>query len=51
MQPRHERPPDAESAQAEVISELESRDGLKLESRKDPFEVLVIDHVERPSPN
>ncbi len=42
---------DSIEAQAQVFSELESRDGLKLEARKDPFEVLVIDRVERPSPN
>jgi uncharacterized protein (TIGR03435 family) len=42
---------DSVERQAEVLSELESVDGLKLEARKDPFEVLVIDRVEQPSPN
>lgn len=51
MQPNRARSADPVEEQSQVFSELESRDGLKLESRKDPFEVLVIDHVERPSPN
>ncbi|HVW08755.1 MAG TPA: TIGR03435 family protein [Bryobacteraceae bacterium] len=51
MQPDHARGTDAVERQAEVFSEIESRDGLKLEPRNDAFEVLVIDHVERPSPN
>jgi uncharacterized protein (TIGR03435 family) len=34
-----------------VLPELESRDGLKLESRKEPFEGLVIDRVERSPAN
>ncbi len=33
------------------ITALEEQLGLKLESRKAPVEVLLIDHVERPSPN
>ena len=51
MQPGQARTADPVERQAQVISELESRDGLKLEARKDSFEVLVIDRVERPSPN
>jgi uncharacterized protein (TIGR03435 family) len=50
-QPDQARSADSVDMQAQVFSELESRDGLKLEARKDPFEVLVIDHVEKPSPN
>ncbi len=34
-----------------VLSALEPEIGLKLESRKAPTEVLVIDHVEKPSEN
>jgi uncharacterized protein (TIGR03435 family) len=30
---------------------LKEQLGLKLESQKGPVEVLVIDHVERPSPS
>lgn len=51
MQPDWDRRTDPLGAQAAVFSELEARIGLKLEPRKDPIEVLVIDHVERPSPN
>jgi uncharacterized protein (TIGR03435 family) len=51
MQPGQARIADSVERQAQVLSELESRDGLKLEARKEPFEVLVIDRVERPSPN
>jgi uncharacterized protein (TIGR03435 family) len=51
MRPNRERPADSVEAQAAVFSELQSRYGLKLEPRKVPFEVLVVDHVERPSPS
>ena len=51
MQPRRDRQIDREAEQSEVLSELESADGLKLEARKDSFEVLVVDHVEQPSVN
>jgi uncharacterized protein (TIGR03435 family) len=51
MQPGQARSADSVEMQAQVFSELERTDGLKLEARKDPFEVLVIDRVERPSPN
>jgi len=34
-----------------LITALEERLGLKLEERKEPVEVLVIDHVEKPSEN
>ncbi len=51
MQPNRDRSVDPQAAQSAVISELESRIGLKLEPKKDPVEVLVIDHVERPSAN
>jgi uncharacterized protein (TIGR03435 family) len=51
MQPDQARSADSVDMQSQVFSELESRDGLKLEARKDLYDVLVIDHVERPSPN
>jgi len=51
MQPGQARSADSVEMQGQVFSEVESRDGLKLEARKAPFEVLVIDQVERPSPN
>ena len=34
-----------------VFSSVQEQLGLKLESRKDQIENLIIDHVERPSPN
>jgi uncharacterized protein (TIGR03435 family) len=40
-------PADAPS----VFTALQERLGLKLESRKAPVEVLVIDHIEKPSAN
>jgi uncharacterized protein (TIGR03435 family) len=36
---------------ASVFSSLQEQLGLKLESQKDQVEYLVIDHIERPSPN
>ena len=34
-----------------LLSAIQEQLGLKLEARKAPVEVLVIDHVEQPSPN
>ncbi len=46
-----ERRTDPLAAQASVFAAIQDQLGLKLEPRKDSTEVLVIDHVERPSAN
>jgi uncharacterized protein (TIGR03435 family) len=50
--------PDAQSAvtlpgapAASLFTALQQQLGLKLESGKSPIEIIVIDHVERPSGN
>jgi len=42
---------DPMSVQPAIASALEEQLGLKLESGKGPVEILVIDHVERPTEN
>jgi uncharacterized protein (TIGR03435 family) len=49
-------PPDAAGASLDsrnpsIRSALQEQLGLRLESTKDPVEVIVIDYVERPSAN
>ncbi len=46
-----EKRTDPLSAQASVLEAVQDQLGLKLEPRKDSTEVLVLDHVERPSAN
>jgi uncharacterized protein (TIGR03435 family) len=48
--PRNDAPPDP-SALPSFTTALSEELGLKLESAMAPIDVLVIDHVEQPSPN
>lgn len=43
-------PPQADAGPS-IFTALQEQLGLKLESAKGPVEILVIDHVERPSSN
>jgi uncharacterized protein (TIGR03435 family) len=49
--PGAESAPPAESSGPSIFTAIQEQMGLKLESTKAPAEVLVIDHVERPSEN
>ena len=46
-----EKREDPLAAQASVFAAIQDQLGLKLEARKDSTEVLVIEHVEKPSAN
>jgi uncharacterized protein (TIGR03435 family) len=46
---RQSPPPDA--GPPSIVTALQQQLGLKLESAKRPVEILVIDHIERPSEN
>jgi len=45
------KPPQSDNAGPSIFSAIQEQLGLKLESAKGPVDVLIIDHVERPSAN
>jgi uncharacterized protein (TIGR03435 family) len=44
-------PSDGADAPPDIFAAMQQQLGLKLESKKAPVDVMVIDHVEKPSPN
>ena len=44
-------PPPSDNSGPSLFTALQEQLGLKLESQKGSVETLVIDHVEKPSPN
>jgi uncharacterized protein (TIGR03435 family) len=50
-QPVSGNPAPSAAAGPSIFTALEEQLGLKLEARKEPTDVIVIDHIEQPSPN
>jgi len=44
-------PPPSDSSGPSIFTALQEQLGLKLESQKGPVEIIVIDHLEKPSEN
>jgi uncharacterized protein (TIGR03435 family) len=49
--PEEQRATAADDAPPSLYTALEEQLGLKLVPAKDPVKVLIVDHIERPSPN
>jgi uncharacterized protein (TIGR03435 family) len=49
--PKLPTPTETTEASPDLFKALQEQDGLKLSAEKLPVDVLVIDHVEKPSPN
>ncbi len=45
------KPPDADANGPTLVTALQEQLGLKLQPAKGPVDILVIDHIEKPSPN
>ena len=45
------QPPDPDPADISVFEAVQDQLGLKLEPQKAPIDVLVVDHVEKPTGN
>jgi uncharacterized protein (TIGR03435 family) len=49
--PGAEPAPPPDSSGPSIFTAIQEQLGLKLESTKGPVEIIVIDHIERPSEN
>lgn len=49
--PAQDKPASAEETGPSLVTALQEQLGLKLVARKEPVDVVVIDHIEKPSPN